>query len=495
MTAPAIKIISPSNLRVAYKRKKYPDVKLIIVDLFCGAGGTTLGYEKAFWKAKKLAKVIACVNHDADAIFSHKANHRGVRHFNEDIRTLDLTELIALVKMWREICPNAKLVLWASLECTNHSRAKGGLPKDEDSRTLAWDLYRYVEGLNPDYIKIENVTEFKIWGPLDDDGHPIKEEKGVFFEGWRHHIRQYGYTDSWTELNAADFGAYQARNRLFGCFAKPGLPLIFPQPTHAKKTKKSSLKQWKAVRDVLELDDVGLSIFSLKYVKSRKMWKPRITSDKTFRRVLSGLSKFVANGDTSFIASYYNGSDCVSSIDSPAPTLTVKDRLSLLNVRLKEQLTFIVNYYTNGGELTSIYGPAGSVLPNPKQSLVTCRPFLTTQQYGDSCVHLLDKPSPTLIASMDKTEFKVVSTVPGTPDLAPDEWDTPNRLKVKLFMYHYGIAELYIRGLKIPELKRIQGFPDDYVLKGSQKDQKKFIGNAVHKDVVVAWVRQLCRAL
>src|SRR5690606_20563989 len=124
------------------------------------------------------ALVAACVNHDPKAIKSHWMNHPEVVHFEEDIRTLELTPLIELINAYREMYPNAKIVLWASLECTNFSKAKGGQPRDADSRTLADHLDRYVIALNPDYIQIENVVEFMSWGPLDEKGKPVSRRSG-----------------------------------------------------------------------------------------------------------------------------------------------------------------------------------------------------------------------------------------------------------------------------------------------------------------------------
>ena len=189
--------------------------QFLIIDLFCGAGGTTTGFV-----ASGIAKVIACVNHDPIQIKSHWENHKEVVHFEEDIRSLDLTDLIALVKKWRAIYPNAKLILWASLECTNFSKAKGGQPRNADSRTLAEHLDRYVLALKPDYIQIENVVEFMSWGPLDEKGKPVSRKSGRDWLKWCNQIDSFGYRNEWKELNSADFGAYTSRNRLFGCFAK-----------------------------------------------------------------------------------------------------------------------------------------------------------------------------------------------------------------------------------------------------------------------------------
>src|SRR5690242_13136777 len=197
----------------------------IVVDLFCGAGGTTTG----FAMAEGYAQVIACVNHDPKAIKSHWRNHPEVVHYEEDIRTLDLNALVELVQQWKNRFPDALLILWASLECTNFSKAKGGQPRDADSRTLADHLDRYVIALNPDYIQIENVVEFMSWGPLDEKGKPISRKNGQDYMRWRKSICDHGYVDEWKELNSANYGAYTSRNRLFGIFARPGLPIAWPE--------------------------------------------------------------------------------------------------------------------------------------------------------------------------------------------------------------------------------------------------------------------------
>jgi DNA (cytosine-5)-methyltransferase 1 len=344
----------------------------LIVDLFCGAGGTTTGFAMA---SDNVAKVIACVNHDAKAIESHWQNHPEVKHFEEDIRTLDLSELVDVVKFQRSLYPEAKLILWASLECTNFSKAKGGLPRDADSRTLADHLHRYVTAINPDYVQIENVVEFMSWGPLiakvskteegypccafswveveevqyandgfpqmtcDTDingdafnvrfrttklwkpiyhGVPESRKNGQDWMRWRNEMCAHGYYDDWKELNSADYGAYTSRNRLFGCFARPELPIVFPTPTYAKKPSVNGMygdfQKWKAVKDVLDFTDEGESIFTRR--------KP--LSDKTLERIYAGLVKYVAKGDTAFLTKYFSGRPAgkVSSVDNPSSTVT-----------------------------------------------------------------------------------------------------------------------------------------------------------------------------
>lgn len=158
--------------------------QLLYIDLFCGAGGTSTGINSARLDGEQCAEVIACVNHDANAIASHSSNHPDALHFTEDIRTLELSPLVSHLQKCRAENPDALTVLWASLECTNFSRAKGGQPRDADSRTLAEHLFRYIEAIEPDYIQIENVEEFMSWGEVDENGKPISMDKGKSYLRW-----------------------------------------------------------------------------------------------------------------------------------------------------------------------------------------------------------------------------------------------------------------------------------------------------------------------
>lgn len=299
-------------------------MKLLYIDLFCGAGGTSTGVERARHYGKQCAKVIACVNHDANAIASHAANHPDAIHFTEDIRTLKLSPLVEHVLKMQALHPDAFIVLWASLECTNFSKAKGGQPRDADSRTLAEHLFRYIEALKPDYIQIENVEEFMSWGPMDGNGKPLSMRKGEDYTRWVNNVKSYGYNFDHKILNAADFGAYTSRKRFFGIFAKDGLPIVFPEPTHCKEGKQNlfgSLSKWKPVKDVLDLDDEGTSIFSRK--------KP--LSEKTLERIYAGLIKFVAGGKDKWLLKYNSingntGIRILPSIDEPCPTVSCQRR-------------------------------------------------------------------------------------------------------------------------------------------------------------------------
>lgn len=528
------------------------NIKLLYIDLFCGAGGTSTGVEKATFHGDKCAKVIACVNHDANAIASHAANHPDALHFTEDIRTLELSPLVAHTERLRLLHPDAYLVLWASLECTNFSKAKGGMPRDADSRTLAEHLFRYIEALRPDYIQIENVEEFMCWGDMDENGHPISKKKGKSYIRWVNNVCKYGYYFDWRILNAANYGAYTSRKRFFGQFALHGLPIAFPKATHAKcpaKYKHSlfpadNMQPWKPVREVLDLNDEGESIFGRK--------KPLV--EKTLERIYAGLIKFVAGGKDAFLVKWnsmkdgrYNapsldepsptlpcrntlayakvqflskqfggdpagknisveepagtitcrdhhafvsahyGNGFNTSVDAPAPTLTCKDRLGLVTSN------FLVNEYSGGGQLSSIEQPNPAVLTTPKQKIVSAK-YLMNPYSFKSDGGSIDKPCFTLIARMDKMPPYLVSTKEGLA-IEVYETDSPATIKIKEFMALYGIADIRMRMLRIPELKRIMGFPEDYTLVGTQAEQKKFIGNAVEVNMARVLCETLCKKI
>lgn len=482
-------------------------ISLLYVDLFCGAGGTSTGINSARLDGEKCAKVVACVNHDSNAIASHASNHPEALHFTEDIRTLELSPLMAHLRKCRRENPEALTVLWASLECTNFSRAKGGQPRDADSRTLAEHLFRYIDAINPDYIQIENVEEFMSWGEIDENGKPLSKDKGKSYMRWVENVKSYGYNFEYRILNAADYGAYTSRKRFFGIFAKKGLPLVFPQPTHCKIGHQSlfgDMEQWRPVREVLDFSIEGQSIFTRK----------KNLSEKTLGRIYAGLVKFIADGQDSFLSKQYSGdpssknisvdapAGTITTIDhhafitvhygngynlplqSPAPTLTTKDKLAKVDV------CFMANEYSGGGQLSSLDAPNPAVLTNPKQKLVVCERFLMNPQFNSSGSSV-DNPCFTLIARMDKRPPHLVITEFGDVKIKICEDDSPMTIKIKQFMGHYGIIDIKMRMLVIDELKLIQGFPKDYILIGTQAEQKKFLGNAV--EVTIA--RKLCESL
>lgn len=550
-------------------------IRLLYIDLFCGAGGTSTGVENARYVGEQCAKVIACVNHDMNAIASHAANHPDALHFTEDIRTLELSPLIAHVKRMKTIYSDAQIVLWASLECTSFSKAKGGQPRDADSRTLAEHLFRYIEAIDPDYIQIENVEEFMSWGDMDENGKPISKDKGRCYEIWKRNVMRYGYDFDWRILNAADYGAYTTRKRFFGIFAKKGMPIVFPSATHCKNGKSDmfgSMEKWKPVKEVLDFSDEGDSIFCRK--------KP--LAEKTLERIYAGLIKFVAGGKDAFIVKYNsmnrNGKYLAPGVDEPCPTVATQNRLALAKVNFlskqfsghpesknisvdepagtitcKDHHAFVSAYYGNGhnhsvevpaptvttkdhlalinsvfidnqygtGKPTSVEQPVGTVTTVPKFNMVSCKPWIMNTTFSNvgssieqpsqvitanrkwhylmnpqfaSAGGSVDNPCFTLIARMDKMPPYLVEAEGGFGIKINDD-DSPITVLIKEFMAMYGIIDIKMRMLRISELKKIMGFPEDYKLIGTQADQKKFIGNAVEVNMARVLCEAICKEL
>jgi DNA (cytosine-5)-methyltransferase 1 len=330
-----------TNRIISHIRKNV--IELIYIDLFCGFGGTTAGVTEAKNKSNKnFAFVILGINHDDTALACHKAHNQDTLHLREDIRDVMLDPISKMVEQIRSNFPKIKVTIWTSAECTHHSRAKGGDSRDPDSRSLAEELYRYESAIKPDLIQVENVTEFRSWGPLmqkqfdmklinlkeyketiDDAEHgtlfsknktvwitkdglafkkdkkkglspwmiPIPERKAEYFNEWRDKLKTLGYDYDDRDINAADHGAFTSRNRYYGQFSK-GLPIVWPSKTHCKDPEKHFLKfgykllKHNAVREVLDFSDTGDSIFV----------PGRIKSNQTFKRLVEGAIRHIAGG-------------------------------------------------------------------------------------------------------------------------------------------------------------------------------------------------------
>lgn len=438
----------------------------IYIDLFCGAGGVSTGINKV-----KGAKVIACINHEENAINSHEANHKDTLHFLEDIKTASLHTLIKLVKAYRKKHKGVRVHLWASLDCTHHSGAAGGVSRSADSRTLANHLFRYFV-LDFDSIWIENVREFLDWGPLEHkikNGipqhnkktgepvmRPIKALKGTEFNPWKEKVMSYGYNYEHRILNCADYECPTSRKRLFIQFAKPGIKIEWPKPILEQK-------DWKPVLPYIRMENKGESLFT----------KKRIPKDNTLARVKRGLIKF--KGDK-FIQKYYGTGSNVVGLDVPCPTIPTKDTFSVVQ-------PFIIEHY-NKSTGSSVNSPCNSILTRPKQGLVQA--FLIDHQFKNTGSSL-NKPCPTIIASQDKKPLYIVSTDPGI--IKFNDYDTETMIDLKKYCIDNGIGDVMMRGLVTQELKEISTFNPDYILVGTDTEKKKYIGNAVPPKMVTELIK------
>ena len=284
-------------------------MKDLIIDCFAGGGGASVGIEMALGWPVDIA-----INHDPDAILMHKTNHPDTLHLTEDIFRVDLKKYVK----GRHVA-----LMWASPDCTSHSKAKSGKPRERGLRILPWAVYKHARAILPDVILMENVEEIQQWGPLDADGHPIKERRGEDYQKFITAMKSIGYIFDCRELIAADYGAPTTRKRWYAIFRRDGREIVWPVPTHFKDRE----PRWKACGDYMDWSDLGKSIFDRK--------KPLAAA--TMKRIANGIRKYI--------------------IDNPSPYI----------VRNKEAAAFLIQYH---GE-TKAGDSRGQFLTEPIKTIDT----------------------------------------------------------------------------------------------------------------------------
>ncbi len=248
---------------------------IFAADLFCGAGGTSSGLRDAC-NDLGLNLHLTAINHWDVAIATHSANHPDAEHLCESLDGVDP----------RKVIRGGKLrLLVASPECIHHSRARGGKPMSDQSRASAWHVLRWCEALQVQDVLVENVIEFREWGPLGANGLPLKRRKGETYQAFLNALRSLGYTVEDRVLCAADYGDPTSRKRLFIRARKGNRKITWPEPTHSPRgeaTLFGKLPAYRAAREIIDWDDKGRSIFNRK----------RPLSPNTMKRILAGLRKF-----------------------------------------------------------------------------------------------------------------------------------------------------------------------------------------------------------
>jgi DNA (cytosine-5)-methyltransferase 1 len=284
----------------------------IVVDLFAGGGGASTGIEQAIGRAVDIA-----INHDAEAISLHQANHPQTTHYCSDVFEVDPVA----VTHGRPVG-----LLWASPDCKHFSKAKGGKPVSKKIRSLAWVVVKWVKKLkpfnrHPRVILLENVEEFQTWGPLNADNMPCPLRKGDIFRLWKRSLEKLGYVVEHRELRACDYGAPTIRKRLFLVARRDGLPIVWPEPTHAApgtlaaKTKK--LKPWRTAAECIDWRIPAPSIFE----------RTRPLADATCRRIAKGIMRYVVEATNPFIVPLtHQGTDRTEDITKPFNTVTGASR-------------------------------------------------------------------------------------------------------------------------------------------------------------------------
>lgn len=285
----------------------------IIVDLFAGGGGASIGIESAMGR-----KIDVAINHDGAALAVHAANHPDTLHLEADV--------------WeahpQDVCAGRPVdLLWASPDCTHHSNAKGDVPRKSSLRSLAWVVVRWAKEVRPKVICLENVREFRNWGPLGKRGRPLKSKKGHTFRAWLDALRKEGYHVEHQVLDASEFGAPTKRLRLFVVARCDGRPIVWPAITHCNPADMegdlflSRLKPWRTAAECIDWSIPCPSIFERK----------KDLAEKTQWRIAEGIRRYVFEHPHPFVIKVNHGVDSrtgtrVYSVDVPLTTVTAKGR-------------------------------------------------------------------------------------------------------------------------------------------------------------------------
>ena len=259
----------------------------LVIDLFAGGGGASTGIEQAIGRAVDIA-----INHDAEAVSLHQANHPQTTHYCSDVFEVDPMA----VTHGRPVG-----MLWASPDCKHFSKAKGGKPVSKKIRSLAWVVVKWAKAVRPRMIFLENVEEFQTWGPLNADNMPCPLRKGDTFRLWKRSLEKLGYVVEHRGLRACDYGAPTIRKRLFLVARCDGMPIVWPQPTHAQPDKKGKvpkgMKPWRTAAECIDWNIPAPSIFE----------RSKPLADATCRRIAKGIMRYVVDAAEPFIVGLAHG--------------------------------------------------------------------------------------------------------------------------------------------------------------------------------------------
>ena len=477
-----------------------PDAERVLVfDYFAGGGGASTGIERAIGRSPDVA-----VNHCAHAVAIHALNHPSTEHLQVDVWDVDPCRHLPPGRLW---------FAWLSPDCTHFSRAKGGKPLSKKIRGLAWIALRLAGKRLPNLVFLENVAEFRDWGPLrkrrtgkhKGKMMPVKSKRGQTFQKFVGQFEALGYRVEWRVLDAADFGAPTHRKRLILIARRDGQPIAWPEPTHGPGRS----NPYKTAAECIDWSLPVPSIFGRK----------RPLAEATQRRIAEGLRRFLLDCPRPFLVQVNHGRDVNRSRDlgQPMPTITAKHGFgivvpSLIQMGYGEregQAPRVLNIHAPlgtvvaGGKkhglvvawLAKHYGgvvghqpnrPLGTITAVDHHSVVACH---LTKFFGTSTGSACDVPAPTVTGQGGHlglvAAFLTKYYGQGTGQQVGEPLHTVvakarfGLVTVIIDGQTYAIADIGLRMLNPRELARCQGFPEGFQLMGSQADQVARIGNSV----------------
>lgn len=506
----------------------------LIVDNFAGGGGASTGIEMATGYSVDIA-----INHDPEAIRMHQANHPTTKHYCENVWAVDPVEA----------CEGHPVALaWFSPDCKHFSKAKGGKPKDKNIRGLAWVALRWAALVRPRVIMLENVEEFKTWGPLNRGHHPIRAKQGDTFRQFVKQLNELGYEVQFRELVAADYGAPTTRKRFFLIARCDGGAIIWPKHTHApadsEEVKAGLLKPYVGAYTQLDFSLPCPSIFDTSEEIKEKygIRAVRPLASKTMQRIARGLKKFVLDNPEPFIVPIGYGERIgqaprVHDIKKPLPTIVSSGKHYLCEPRLAPIIdkTYGGNYQGGGSKIED---PVGTITTIDHNRLVTATliQYHSETDSGGVRGQTIEDPIMTVDGSNRYglvTSFlsKFYKTGTGQDEREPLHTVTTSaghfgEVRAFLIKYYgegtgqdieqpldtvtsrdrfglvtikgeqYQIVDIGLRMLEPRELYGCQGFPDDYIIDHdstgktySRSEQVKRCGNAVCPPIPAAMVR------
>lgn len=494
----------------------------LVVDLFCGGGGASVGIEAAIGSAVDIA-----INHSEDAIFYHEKNHPATTHYQTDV--FDVHPLG--VTRGRPVG-----LLWLSPDCTHFAKARGSKPKDKNIRSLATVGLWWASQVRPRVICLENVEEFMTWGRLDRrTNQPDKRKSGEYFHRFVRRLRQHGYVVEWKVLRACDYGAPTIRKRLFLVARCDGQPIRWPRPTHGPQRK----HPYRTAAECIDFSIPTVSIFATREeCKAAGINAVRPLADNTMERIARGIWKFVINNEDPFVVpedqapfitemanasnqrsmpadeplrticaqvkgghfalvsaflSEHRSASTGHAINNPMPTTTAKEHHSMVSCHIERM------HGTSTGE--ALKAPLSNInAQGQHHALVTSHLMKYHKQQGpEHRCHDLRMPMPTVDGSNRFAEVRAFLVKYYGQSYAQGlnvPLDTlTGRDRFGLVTIHgqdYRIVDIGLRMLTPDELLRAQfgRFAAGYMIEGLTKSKAvKMIGNSVCPDLSYAIVK------